>query len=260
MNALSVIAPVLVACLAAPPVVPLQNEPPAKILVDAPLAGPLAQGRVVIQNRAKNLHFVPVFGPTALAVSPRIGHIRVNVDDAPWVWADASGEDVIINGLPPGPHKVRIQLETANHQLLDQGTVSFRVPRPLTVGQAAAQTVPPVAEPPAKIVIDAPLAEPLARGVVFIPYRAENDRARLRARRARRVAPSWAHPRERRQRRLALGRRERRADYYPRPLSRTAHDPDPTRGRKPPADRSRYGCGDRAERFNVGRRAPSSPG
>ena len=46
--------------------------------------------------RAENLRIVPVFGPKALDVSPRIGHIHVTVDDAPWHWADASGEQLII--------------------------------------------------------------------------------------------------------------------------------------------------------------------
>ena len=46
---------------------PLQNEPPAKIIIDPPLAEPLSRGRVVIQYRTDNLHVVPVFGPAALA-------------------------------------------------------------------------------------------------------------------------------------------------------------------------------------------------
>jgi hypothetical protein len=71
---------------------------------------------------------VQVFGPAALAVSPRIGHIHVTVDDAPWRWADASGEPLIINGLPAGPHKVRIELVNANHQTLDRGVVNFVIP------------------------------------------------------------------------------------------------------------------------------------
>ena len=50
---------------------PLQNEPPAKIVVDPPLAEPLSHGRIVIQSRTENLHIAPVFGPAALAVSPR---------------------------------------------------------------------------------------------------------------------------------------------------------------------------------------------
>lgn len=163
---------------------PLQNEPPAKIIIDPPLAEPLSHGRVVIQYRTENLHIVPVFGAAALAVSPRVGHIHVNVDDAQWVWADASGEPVILNGLPPGPHKILIQLETTNHQLLDQGIVKFTVPEALMNGAGTAQNMmdmsgaaavhPLQNEPPAKIIIDPPHAEPLARGVVFISYRTEN--------------------------------------------------------------------------------------
>ena len=84
----------------ADPVVPLENEPPARIVVDPPLPEPLAKGFLFIQYRAENLHIVPVFGPKALDDSPRIGHIHVTVDDAPWHWADASGEPLIIVGLP----------------------------------------------------------------------------------------------------------------------------------------------------------------
>ncbi len=107
---------------------PLQNEPPAKIIIDPPLAEPLLRGVAFIQYRTENLHIVPVFGPAALAVSPRIGHIHVTVDDAPWHWADASGNPVIINGLPPGRHKILIELANATHQTIDQGTVQVTVP------------------------------------------------------------------------------------------------------------------------------------
>jgi hypothetical protein len=110
-------------------VVPLaEPQPPAKIIVDPPLAEPLSRGLVFIQYRAENLRIVPVFGPNALDVSPRIGHIHVIVDDAPWHWADTSGEPLILVGLPAGPHKVRIILANANHQPLDQATVEFVVP------------------------------------------------------------------------------------------------------------------------------------
>jgi hypothetical protein len=68
------------------------------------------------------------------AISYRRGESYVAGDDAPWVWADASGEPVILNGLPPGPHKILIQLVNANHQPIDQGTVPFTMaaakPRP----------------------------------------------------------------------------------------------------------------------------------
>ena len=69
-----------------------------------------------------------MFGPNALDVSPRIGHIHVTVDDAPWRWADASGEPLIINCLLPGPHKVMIELVNANHQTLNKGLVTFVIP------------------------------------------------------------------------------------------------------------------------------------
>jgi hypothetical protein len=151
---------------------PLQHEPPAKIIIDPPVPEPLSRGRVVIQYRTENLHIVPVFGPTALAVSPRVGHIHVTVDDAPWVWADASGEPVVLNGLAPGPHTIRLELETANHRPLDQGVVRFAVPAAPSGASVAARTA--TNEPPAKIIIDAPVAEALSRGVLFIQYRTEN--------------------------------------------------------------------------------------
>jgi hypothetical protein len=96
-------------------VIPLAAEPPAKIVIDPPLAGPLAsRGVAIIQYCAENLHFVPVFGPGALTASPRVGHLHVRVDDAAWVWADASGSPVILMGLPPGPHKVRTTTSAEN--------------------------------------------------------------------------------------------------------------------------------------------------
>jgi hypothetical protein len=110
------------------PVVPLATEPPARLVVDPPLAESLALGRVVVQYRTENLRIVPVFGPAALDVSPRVGHIHVTVDDAPWRWADASNEPLIINGLPPGPHRILIELVDPTHRALDRQVVRFVVP------------------------------------------------------------------------------------------------------------------------------------
>lgn len=135
-------APVIIACLVAASaaaqtarevhgaaaVEPLQNDAPAKIIIDPPLAEPLSRGRVVIQYRTENPHIVPVFRPAAPAVSPRVGHIHVTVDDAAWAWSDVSGEPVILNRQPSGLHKILIQLEIANHPLLGQGIVKFTVP------------------------------------------------------------------------------------------------------------------------------------
>ena len=111
-------------------VIPLTGtEPAAKIVVDPPLPEPLAtRGVVVIPYCSENMRIAAVFGPGALAVSPRVGHVHVTVDDALWHWADASGNPLILRGLPPGPHKVLIELVDANHQPVDRGTVTFAVP------------------------------------------------------------------------------------------------------------------------------------
>lgn len=111
-------------------VVPLTGEePPPKIFIDPPLAEPLAsRGVAIIHYCAQNLRLIPVFGPNALDVSPRVGHVHVRVDDAPWVWMEGSDKPIILGGLPPGPHKVRFELMDANHRKLDEGTVSFVVP------------------------------------------------------------------------------------------------------------------------------------
>jgi hypothetical protein len=114
--------------LGAAGVVPLDSQPPPRLIVDPPLPGPLSFGRVVIQYRAENLRIVPVFGPNALDVSPRIGHIHVTVDNLPWHWADASGEPLILNGFPPGPHRVLIELVDANHHPFTAQAVDFVVP------------------------------------------------------------------------------------------------------------------------------------
>ena len=115
--------------LGAAPVEPLKGaEPPAKIIIDPPLPEALSTGRVVIQYYAENVHIVDVFGKAALAVSPRIGHVHIAVDDASWRWVDASGQSIILNSFAPGSHKVRIQFVDANHHPIDEGTVEFIVP------------------------------------------------------------------------------------------------------------------------------------
>ena len=105
------------------------TQPAAKIVVDQPLAEPLSRGVVFIQYRTENLQIVPVFGPKALDVTPRIGHLHVAVDGAQWVWADTSGGPIIIAGLPAGPHKAEITLVNANHRPLDRSVVvEFVIP------------------------------------------------------------------------------------------------------------------------------------
>ncbi|MGP4015046.1 DUF6130 family protein [Saccharopolyspora sp. 5N708] len=110
------------------PVVPLPSQPAPFLVVDTPLPDQLAMGLVVIRYRAENLRIVAVYGPNALDVSPRIGHIHVTVDDAAWHWADGSGEPLIIQSLPPGPHQVLIELADPTHKIIDRKTVDLVIP------------------------------------------------------------------------------------------------------------------------------------
>ena len=116
---------------------PIKNELPPKLIVDPPLPEGLAQGIVWIQYRTENVRIVPVFGEGALSVSPRVGHLHITVDDLPWWWADPSDNNTIdIAGLPVGPHKVRIELVNANHQVFpgQSKTVKFTLPVSLSHG------------------------------------------------------------------------------------------------------------------------------
>jgi len=58
------------------PYVGIKNEPPPKLIVDPPLPEGLAIGVFWAQYRVDNLRIVPVFGPGALQVSPRVGHLH----------------------------------------------------------------------------------------------------------------------------------------------------------------------------------------
>lgn len=110
-------------------ILPLASEPPPKLVVDQPLPEPLAQGKVIIPYRTENLRIVSVFGAAAGDVSPRIGHLHVTVDDAPWHWAHAGNDQpLIIVGLPAGPHKVLVEMADPAHGIIESRVVSFTVP------------------------------------------------------------------------------------------------------------------------------------
>ena len=113
----------------APAPLPVASEPAPRLHVDEPLPEALARGLAVIRYRTDNVRILPVFGPAALDVTPRVGHLHVTVDDAPWHWADASGVPLIIQGLPAGSHKVLVQLADATHQVIESRTVEFVIPK-----------------------------------------------------------------------------------------------------------------------------------
>ena len=116
----------------ASPYVAVEKEPAPKLIVDDPLPEGLALGVFWAQYRVENLRIVPVFGPGALQVSPRVGHLHITVDDLPWWWADASDNNTVdIAGLPPGQHKVKIELVDANHNVIpgQSKTITFTIPK-----------------------------------------------------------------------------------------------------------------------------------
>jgi len=118
----------------ATPYIEIKNEPPPKLIVDPPLPEGLAHpvGIFWAQYRVENVRIAPMFGEGALQVSPRVGHLHITVDDLPWLWADASDNNTIdIAGLPPGQHKVKIELVDANHKVFpgQSKTVTFIIPK-----------------------------------------------------------------------------------------------------------------------------------
>jgi hypothetical protein len=105
-----------------------ESESPARIFVAEPLPAALARGLAVIPYATENVRIVPVYGPAALGVVPRVGHVHVTVDDAAWHWVDASGEAIIIQGLAPGAHRVLIELADPTHHVVDRGIATFEIP------------------------------------------------------------------------------------------------------------------------------------
>ena len=110
-------------------VVPIDNEPAPRLIVEPPLPGPLARGVVFIPYRVENLRILPVGGATAGKVSPRVGHLHITLDDLPWFWADyGQSNTVILGGLPRGQHKVLIEAVDPEGKVFTGQTVTFYSP------------------------------------------------------------------------------------------------------------------------------------
>ena len=112
-------------------VVPIDAEPAVSLTVLPPLPGPLAKGVAFIPYRLENLRIVPVGGAAARDISPRVGHLHIQLDDLPWQWADYGGSNtIILVGLPRGEHKVRIEAVDPEGKPFIARTVTFTVPNP----------------------------------------------------------------------------------------------------------------------------------
>ena len=110
-------------------IVPIDNEPTPRLIVQSPLPGPLAEGVVFIPYRVENLRIQPVAGPAARNVSPRVGHLHITVDDLPWQWADyGQSNTIILVGMPRGEHKVLIEVVDPEGKVFTGQTVTFTSP------------------------------------------------------------------------------------------------------------------------------------
>lgn len=111
-----------------PAILPLSSEPAPKLIPYAALPEPLARGVVIVQFRTENFRVMPVFGTPAVDISPRIGHLHVTVDDAHGTWAHTSADPIIVVGLTPGPHRLRLELADPGHKILATEVVAVTVP------------------------------------------------------------------------------------------------------------------------------------
>ena len=115
--------------LAQSAVVPLDNEPAPRLIVEPPLPDPLARGVVFIPYRVENLRILPLGGPAARNVSPRVGHLHITIDDLSWQWADyGQSSTIILVGMPRGEHKVLIEVVDAEGNVFTGQTVTFYSP------------------------------------------------------------------------------------------------------------------------------------
>jgi hypothetical protein len=110
-------------------VVPLDDEPAPRLVVEPPLPGPLAQGVAYIPYRVENLRILPLGGAAARDVSPRVGHLHITVDDLPWQWADyGQSNTIILIAMPQGRHTVLIELVDPEGHVFTGQTVTFNSP------------------------------------------------------------------------------------------------------------------------------------
>ena len=122
----------------ASPYVEIKNEAAPKLIVDQPLPEGLANGLFWAQYRVENVHIQQVFGPGALKVSPRVGHLHIQVDDQPFLWAHASDNNTVdVAFFTPGQHKVKIDLVDPNHNVFPGQSVTLTFTILKGVGGAA---------------------------------------------------------------------------------------------------------------------------
>jgi hypothetical protein len=111
--------------------VPAADSPRPTIVIDSPAPDATVRGPAIVVFRTENIRIMSVFVPGgADASSVREGHLHVTVDSAEWHWVHASADPVVVSGLFPGQHTVRLELADRNHRPLDARTVTFTIAAP----------------------------------------------------------------------------------------------------------------------------------
>ncbi|MEK6423004.1 MAG: DUF6130 family protein [Burkholderia gladioli] len=110
--------------------IPATSQP--HLTLYPPRADVLKDGYVYLAFRVDNLRILPLYtdihGEAATTLTPRIGHLHVFVDDSTWSWIHARNDAIYFGALPPGPHRVRVELVDASHAVIETKTVHFAVP------------------------------------------------------------------------------------------------------------------------------------
>jgi hypothetical protein len=110
--------------------VPSKSEAAPKLVLGEPFPEALARGALVVPYRVENLRILPILGPGAGEISPRVGHLHVGIDDLPWHWADfgENAQTIVVVGLAAGQHKLAVGLAGSDHHVYGTETVTFTIP------------------------------------------------------------------------------------------------------------------------------------
>jgi hypothetical protein len=110
---------------------PVADSRRPAIVIDSPAPDSTVRGPAIIVFRTENIRIMSVFVPeVADAGSAPGGHLHVKVDSGEWHWVHTSVDPVVVSGLPPGKHTVRLELADQNHRPLDVQTVTFTIAAP----------------------------------------------------------------------------------------------------------------------------------
>ncbi|MBO9196892.1 hypothetical protein J5277_22530 [Rhizobium sp. 16-449-1b] len=108
------------------------EEASPKLIVSSPDATILKDGYVYLPFHVENMMILPIYteiaGAEATKLKPTIGHIHVMVDGAGWKWIHASTDPIYFGQLPPGAHKVELELVNAAHSVIEVQTIDVVVP------------------------------------------------------------------------------------------------------------------------------------